>query len=125
MSDRAYPAKSDFERGGGAGAVDEPGHEHADTVFESLSHRHRRVILSRLREQCPVSESAVLEELSRPDDKARIQMRHQHLPKLMRAGYVHWDQQSNELSRGPYFEEVARVLELVSKHADELPGTWP
>lgn len=125
MSDSRYPMNGGFMRGGGSGTANQPNHERTDTLLECLSHHHRRVILNQLRDQSTITESEVLEQLARPHDRARVQLRHQHLPKLMRAGYVHWNQQTNEITRGMCFEEAAQVLKHLSDHADELPGTWP
>lgn len=114
-----------FKRGGGSDTVTDPDYEHTNTALECLSHHHRREILSQLQDRYSISESEVIEQVSGSSDRAKIQLRHRHLPKLMQARYIHWNQQTNEISRGARFEDVAQFLELLSEHADELPGSWP
>jgi hypothetical protein len=125
MSDSDYPMNGSFKRGGGSDTVTEPDYEHTNTALECLSHRHRREILGQLRDQYSISESEVIEQLSGSADLAKIQLRHRHLPKLMQARYITWNRQTNEISQGACFEDVAQFLELLSDHADELPGSWP
>lgn len=70
-----------------------------DRVLDALSARHRRLIL--------------------------LELEHNHLPRLTEAGYVEWDRETGELSRGQNFEEIAPILTLLEDHADELPSDWP
>jgi hypothetical protein len=51
-------------------------------------------------------------------------MRHTHLPKLEESGFIEWDQERNIVRKGPQFEEIQPLLELMENHADELPDGW-
>lgn len=57
-------------------------------------------------------------------DRLAIEFRHNHLPQLTEWGVIDWDEEENAISRGPAFEKVRPVLELLEDHRDELPGTW-
>jgi hypothetical protein len=52
-------------------------------------------------------------------------MFHTHLPKLEEAGFIVWHQDTNKVEKGPRFEEIRPLLELIDAHADELPADWP
>lgn len=47
-----------------------------------------------------------------------------HLPKLESAGFVVWGPQDHSVRKGPRFEEIEPLLELLQNHADELPDDW-
>jgi hypothetical protein len=49
---------------------------------------------------------------------------HLHLPKLAACGYIQWDKQTHEVSKGPRFGEIEPLLELVQTHSDQLPDGW-
>lgn len=117
MSDSEMPGNG-WENGAG---VTDGSDSHLDRLFECLSHHHRRLILSQLQEERSIPETAILEQFPEPNERARIHLHHRHLPKLVKTGYVNWDQQTNEVSRGPCFKQIARFLEPLSTIADEWP----
>ncbi len=43
------------------------------------------------------------------------------LPMLAEAGFIDWDRESGEIRRGPNFEGLRPLLELIVVHQDELP----
>jgi len=95
-----------------------------DRVLDALSARHRRLILLELRAgRAEHVTDVVLRDGER--DSARLELEHNHLPRLTEAGYVEWDRETGELSRGQNFEEIAPILTLLEDHADELPSDWP
>lgn len=49
---------------------------------------------------------------------------HTHLPKLTDMGYITWDRTDNTISRGPEWEQIAPLLELINENRDELPDGW-
>ena len=53
-----------------------------------------------------------------------IEMRHTHLPKLVEYGFVEWDRDTHEVVKGPEFDEIEPLLELLDEHDDELPEGW-
>jgi len=50
---------------------------------------------------------------------------HNHLPRLEKAGYIEWDQDTGTISEGPNYDEIKPLLDLMENHADELPPDWP
>ncbi|WP_436925196.1 hypothetical protein [Halosimplex amylolyticum] len=53
-----------------------------------------------------------------------VQMQHVHLPKLEEYGFIDWDEDAHEVAKGPNFDEIRPLLELLDDHADELPADW-
>jgi len=53
-----------------------------------------------------------------------VGMKHIHLPKLEEYGFIDWDRNSNEVSKGANFEEIRPLLEMLADHEDELPEEW-
>jgi len=49
---------------------------------------------------------------------------HAHLPKLADMEYITWDRTENTISRGPKWEQIAPLLELIHENRDELPEGW-
>lgn len=96
--------------------------------FEALSHPYRRRILTRLHERNP-REEAEFHEVTRggddDPDRLAVELHHRHLPKLVDAGFVDWDREEDVVTRGPRFEEIAPLVELMVDHRDELPAGWP
>ncbi len=58
-------------------------------------------------------------------DEAESELRRTHLPMLEAEGYIEWDRETGEISRGPRFDEIEPFLELIEEHEDELPPFWP
>jgi hypothetical protein len=111
-----------YDSGSGEGtmnvAIDEP--------LRLLSTRLRRLVLLELRRNPRTTTvSSVAESVAVDTSDAALSLQHCHLPKLADHGYVDWDRDTDELSRGPQFEEVDALLELFEDHADELPFNWP
>jgi len=99
-----------------------------DDVFDALSHRQRRQILSALLASNPRSEHELRPSADGPAaadrGDSRTVLRHVHLPSLAEAGFVDWDRSAATVRRGPRFHEVEPVLRLLVDHQDELPGEW-
>lgn len=55
----------------------------------------------------------------------KVQLFHSHLPQLNEVGYIEWDPVTETIRRGPNFESIAPLLELMVEHQDELPPGWP
>jgi hypothetical protein len=53
-----------------------------------------------------------------------VEMQNVHLPKLERYGFITWNRDTSEVSKGPNFEEIRPLLELLAHHEDELPDGW-
>ena len=98
-----------------------------DLALDALSDPRRRRLLTRLKDRNPLDHDAFPEELDadRDPDRVLLEMHHSHLPRLVEAGYVDWDRDEGVLRRGPRFDEVAPLIELIVEHRDELPAGWP
>jgi DNA-binding transcriptional ArsR family regulator len=96
-------------------------------LLKILSHPHRRRIITRLHERNPRDEDEFeLEELAGSDefDTETLMLIHSHLPKLAEAGFINWDREQEIVTRGPRFEEIAPLVDLMVAHQDELPANW-
>ena len=98
-----------------------------DQSLEALSNPRRRRLLTRLKDQNPLEDDSFPGERDAGNDPDRVllEMHHSHLPKLVDSGFVDWDREEGVLRRGPRFDEVAPLIELMVEHRDELPAGWP
>lgn len=89
-----------------------------DAMFDALSDVRRRRVLFALLAHNP-------RVVSPPDpfgeEQYSVEHHHIHLPKLAEAGFVTFDTDEKRVERGPRFEEIRLVLELLNDHGDELP----
>lgn len=53
-------------------------------------------------------------------ESLEVRMHHVHLPKLEAAGLIEWDRATNEVQKGPRFEEVCPLLQPIRDRADEV-----
>ena len=99
-----------------------------DEQFDAMTHPLRRRLLVRLLEHNPQKgdvDPSSLHEGEQPVEVLEAEMFHTHLPKLEDAGFIVWHQDTNEVVKGPRFEEIRPLLELIDAHADVLPADWP
>ena len=98
-------------------------------MLDALSDQHRRRILAAVAEHNPRHEDEFTrtEETASDEEIRRVRtaLRHVHLPKLARKGYIEWDEETGTIRRGPNFEEIEPLLTLMADHGDELPADWP
>lgn len=96
-----------------------------DDMVDALADIRRRKLLVALLEHNPQDEPGVVGEEGEVEAaKKLLEMRHVHLPKLADYGLVIWDEEAHEVAKGPNFDEVRPLLELLDDHADELPPDW-
>ena len=88
-----------------------------------LGERQRRLLLLLLRQKGRLLENDAMFRGKREQVEQAL-VRH-HLPELEKAGYIEWDRETGEISKGPRFDEIEPILELMEKHDDELPPDWP
>lgn len=97
-----------------------------DDVLDALGDVQRRKLLVSLLAHNPQDDTPVIvgsdEEAHLVKDL--IRMRHVHLPKLEEYGFIEWNRETHEVSKGPDFEEIRPILELLDAHEDELPTDW-
>jgi len=99
--------------------------EGLDDKIGILSKRQRRLILLTLNRGGEKTEADVLFRSGDDVGDAEIQLVHNHLPRLAEAGYIEWDRDAGTISKGPRYDEIRPLLELMENHADELPPDWP
>ena len=98
-----------------------------DEMLHLLSKVQRRKLLVALLDHNPQDDSPRVVGESATETGAlssMIEMHHAHLPKLEDYGFIVWDRDSNEVSKGPEFGEIRPLLELLRDHEDELPDGW-
>ena len=97
--------------------------------FKALSHPRRRKMLTQLYDHNPREEDEFSKESLIGDgesaDRVLLEIHHRHLPSLEEAGFITWDQEEDAIRRGPNFDEIAPLIELMNEHRDELPAGWP
>jgi len=98
-----------------------------DDQFEALADTHRRRLLVSLlehnpQEKLPIPEGVYLGEKDVADLK--VEMLHIHLPKLAEAGFIRWEPGTRSVVKGPAFDEIRPLLELLDTYADLLSGDW-
>lgn len=98
-----------------------------DRALSALANKHRRRLLVALLEHNPQNDVPVTESVHAGEKEFEVlrdEMFHIHLPKLEDAGFIRWDREAHTVSRGPQFDEIRPLLELIHDHADELPDEW-
>ncbi len=98
-----------------------------DDMVDALADVQRRKLLVALLEHNPQDDSAVVIADSESESDAverLVSMQHVHLPKLTDYGFIEWDEDTHEVMKGPNFDEIRPLLELLDDHEDELPDDW-
>lgn len=95
-----------------------------DEMMNTLANGQRRKLLFEVLEQESQTGSPVV--VGDSDDETDVvadlvTMRHAHLPKLADYGFVEWNRNTHEVSKGPNFDEIKPLLELLDDHGVELP----
>lgn len=96
-----------------------------DEMVDALGDVQRRKLLVALLYHNPQDDTPVIVADSEADSEAieRL-MIHTHLPKLVEYGFIEWDREADEVRKGPNFDEIRPLLELLDEHEDELPDDW-
>lgn len=92
-------------------------------MVAALGNPHRRNILLGLHEGLITSERGAMARSGQAEE-IRRDLEREHLPLLQDAGFVEWDPETGEISKGPNFEEIEPFLQLIQDHSDELPADW-
>lgn len=99
-----------------------------DNVLDALSNPYRRQLLVALLAHNPQDDDDrdPLDVIPAPDEPEVLQTElvHVHLPKLADRGYITWNRDENTISKGPNWDEIAPLLELIDAHREELPEGW-
>jgi hypothetical protein len=95
-----------------------------DAALDSLGHVRRRELLYALldrdeRDGLPVVPA---DSTDGADTLERlVAVDHAHLPKLAEYGFVDWNRETGEVTRGAEFDGIVPLLRLLSDHEGELP----
>ncbi|ELZ12724.1 hypothetical protein C479_03775 [Halovivax asiaticus JCM 14624] len=89
-----------------------------DKAFDALENEDRRNLLLALLEHNPQTvptRSPVSEQVTSaaPDQQFQTAMYHKHLPKLDAYGFIRWDTETDEVVKGPEFEDIRPLLEAI------------
>jgi predicted transcriptional regulator len=98
-----------------------------DDMVDALAHVQRRKLLIALLEHNPQDDTPVAIADSESESNAverLVSMQHVHLPKLAEYGFIEWNEETHEVMKGPKFDEIRPLLELLDTHEDELPADW-
>ena len=96
-----------------------------DRLLAVLQKRHRRLILMSVRDGTETLAQDLLVRGESDGRDARAALQHTHLAKLEKAGFIEWERGTGVISRGPLFEEIEPLLDLMAEHDAELPADWP
>jgi len=96
-------------------------------MVDALANVQRRKLLVALLEHNPQDDDPVVIADSESESdavKRLLSMQHVHLPKLVEYGFIEWNKDTHEVMKGPNFDEIRPLLELLDNHEDELPADW-
>lgn len=97
-------------------------------MMGALQNVHRRRLLVALLEddtqEGAVSVLEAAHEGKIDLDAFQTKMAHSHLPRLEDDGFIRWGRDSHEIHKGPRYEELRPLLEVIEYHRDEMPEGW-
>ena len=97
------------------------------SALDALRDKRRRRLLVALLEHNPQEEVSIPEGVHMGEadmEMLKAHMYHTHLPRLEELEIIRWNTDTEEVVRGPNFEKLRPLLELINDHADELPYDW-
>ncbi|AZH26195.1 DUF7344 domain-containing protein [Haloplanus aerogenes] len=96
-------------------------------IYEALVHPYRRRLLVAMldadRRDAPYPDPLEFAP-DAEEERHRIGMIHTHLPKLDDMGVIQWDRETEELSKGPRWDDLEPLLRWMDENRDELPEGW-
>jgi hypothetical protein len=96
-----------------------------ERVLTNLCNRRRHQILLLLKQGTVQTETDMMIRGEGDIEEIETDLTSDHLPKLEEAGYIEWDRDTGEISKGPRFDQIKPLLNIIENHADELPPDWP
>ncbi|ARS89149.1 hypothetical protein [Natrarchaeobaculum aegyptiacum] len=102
--------------------------ERWNTVFRAAAAEPRRQLVVSLLDAPPgtsvsLPESAINPDVPQDPQTLRQELYHEHLPLLSDGGFVEWETDPLEASRGPNFDQIGVVFDTLHEHAPELPDS--
>jgi hypothetical protein len=98
-----------------------------DEVLGALADPYRRQLLLALIEHNPQDDADPDPLNIHPggdDELSELNIYMGHLPKLDEMGIIDWNEESDEIVKGPDWEEFEPLLRLIAENKDELPAEW-
>ncbi|QSW98508.1 hypothetical protein [Haloterrigena alkaliphila] len=92
--------------------------QQTEEMFDALADQKRRTLLFALLETTPQTDSPITHDS--PPDTGRAEYQHCDLPKLDDYGFIEWTPAVNTVERGPRFDEIAPLLELLDAHHEHV-----
>lgn len=98
-------------------------------IGKVISDRRRRQLLVALMEQTSrdtdeISPLEVTMDSETESEQLQVELRHNHLPTLEKWDYIEWDRERGTISKGPRWDEIAPLLDLITSHQEKLPDGW-
>ena len=94
-------------------------------IFEVVASVARRELIVALIESPPHREVDLPAAANSPEDRIdperlRLNLVHNHLPRMAEEGFIEWERDSLRARRGPRFDEVAAVIKAIDAY-DGVP----
>lgn len=98
--------------------------ESIDPYLEVLRAQQRRIILSNLKhgDIDSVEDILVRDGFTSQDE---LELLHAHLPILANRGLIKWTKDTGKIAKGPEFQSIEPLLDLIEAHIEDLPYRWP
>lgn len=98
-----------------------------DAQLDALGHVSRRRLLRSLANASADGELPLRFDRDAEDGldrNALLSMRHVHLPKLEAHGFIDANPERHTVDKGPRFEEIRPLVELLDANRERLPPDW-
>lgn len=99
----------------------------SDGCLGAIGHVERRRLLLALLDGTSDGDRTVAFDQLDSDaatESLKPSMHHVHLPKLEVSGFIDTDRQQRSVTRGPRFDEIRPLLELLDDNRGGLPDGW-
>lgn len=91
-----------------------------DSMMDALRKLERRqILLAILDTDKPVRAGDLATEVD--SVATEIRLHHLHLPKLNSVGYIEWDPDTQTVTRGPQFDDIEPLLQLLNEYVEGHP----
>jgi len=95
-----------------------------NNTFDALANEHRRRLLVALSDENPQpdnvqSSATVGVGVMQTEQPVRVELYHVHLPKLEDYGFIQWNKDTGEISKGSQFSEIRPLLECIVDHTEK------